>query len=446
MKGKRVSGARQLILYQLLRKLGRIGDRFLAKIELHPHIFYNSTLSTMAMIALRSYGRCLQFLIAFVLLHRLYDTAVFWRSAVPSSHGDASSVDSKVLHPTPNISTIDMWENPYWWKPYVDQVARPFPILGDNGKLWCIPRRIHKVTSLRERHVKSGLYMVKVEKTASSTSAGVTIQIARNVAEQQYKSAQPMECTYHAAHGRAYAYRQDPYFMWTVLRDTRKRALSHYNFFVVSREKAHNTPHEMIQRMQEYKSLQLKSVSNRYFNTRKHATARDIVDIMRDDVFGSYGFVGLSDRMDETLVALKFILGVELQDIVVLSSKRSGGFDGGKYKNTCFKIQSVDTPPEVEEFLQEEFPRNNHDYFLHAVVNRSLDLTIDAIGRKRFQRDLDTFRKMSQYAEAQCLDKAVFPCVAEGKPPLPEADKSCFFGDIGCGHACVQEALQNFDR
>ncbi|KAL3930275.1 MAG: hypothetical protein SGARI_004529 [Bacillariaceae sp.] len=395
----------------------------------------------MAMLALRPYRACIPCLIALAVMFLVQDMTEVYKH-----NGNDSDASYTYTTDKQNNSTTTT-DNPYWWEPYVDQVARPFPILNDTEKSWCVPRQIPEITSLEEPTVKSGLYLVKVTKTASSTSAGVTIQIARNAAErqqqqqhqQQRNASQSMECTYHTAHGFEYVHRQAPHFMWTVVRDPSKRAISYYNFFVVSRKKKHHGPDKMIRKIQEYKSVQLLSVSHQFYKTRESAiTAEDVVDILRDDVFGSYGFV-------ESLVALKFILGVELHDIVVLSSKRNGGFDDGRYQNTCFRIQPADTPPKVEAFLQEGFLRDNHDYFLYAVANRSLDFTIDAIGRERFERDLETFRKMSKYAEAQCLDKAVFPCVAEGQPPLTKATESCYFGDIGCGHECVQDALRIFD-
>jgi hypothetical protein len=389
---------------------------------------------------LRSFPGCLVAILVFYLLEGML---VSFRSPFLGKNEDFSVTEknTSITTSVPSYNaTIDMKSDPNWWEPYVDRIARSFSIRPD--KSWCVPRTIPNSTKLGEEEIQSGFYLVKIQKTASSTVAGVSIQIARNVGQQQHQK-DTMECVYHAAHGYEFARRRDPFFLWTVLRDPRKRAISDYFFFEVSRKRIPAADARMMQKLNAHKSYQLANVAPRFVN-HPRANASEIVDMMLKNVFGKYHFVGLSDRMDETLVALKFILHVDLRDIVVLSSKRNGGLDDGRHENTCFEIQPANVTPRMKTYLEEEFPVNNHDFFLYAVANRSLDLTIDAIGRDKFQHDLELFRTMSRYAEEQCLDKAIFPCVAAGKPPLPEASHSCYFGDIGCGHACVKEVLRNF--
>lgn len=106
--------------------------------------------------------------------------------------------------------------------------------------------------------------------------------------------------------------------------------------------------------------------------------------MMQQDIFngaGAFHFIGISERLDESLVALQLLLQQPIYDILVLSSKVNGGLDGGGFDGTCVKIQEAYTAPDVDDYLANEFPIGNYDFFLYAVANRSLDMTIDAIGR-----------------------------------------------------------------
>ena len=76
------------------------------------------------------------------------------------------------------------------------------------------------------------------------------------------------------------------------------------------------------------------------------------------------------------------------------------------------------------------------DRALHQAANRSLDLTIDKLGRQKFQRYLDIYRQASQLAQSRCLPHVTFPCSAEGVP-TPEGETDCLWKDSGCGYECL---------
>jgi hypothetical protein len=432
----------------------------------------------------------------------------------------SSSNDSDTGNDNLTIST-----SADWWKPWVDRIARPFPIVSTNDKQnhpaspsssssdsWCVPRKLLRsrpglhstldsigsqrpgeriMNYINQPNAKAGLYLVKVPKTASSTAAGVTIQIAEgyllggggsadsvlkntpgtnggldrnhggNSTSSVNKKTQTqtlpptarLECTYHVAHGAYYVSRTEPNFLWTVLRNPANRAISHYFFELVSRRGTMVTSDGMINYLEGSKNFQLDYIARmihsgnlRYsLKPTSLTTAEDIVEIIQRDVLDVYGFIALTERMEESLVLLKMILGVSLKDVIVLSSKVRGGLDDGRFERKCVRIVESYTTPEVEKYMQQQYPLGNYDFFLHAVVNRSLDMTIDSVGRGRFDREFDLYRRAKKVAEDHCLDVAVFPCIREGDPPLPESRNSCLFGDIGCGYACVQRVLRKYD-
>lgn len=463
-------------------------------------------------------------------------------TTVKTDIGNATTINNN------NINTDDMISmSADWWKPWVDKIARPFSIVGINSNInngtkssssWCVPRKLTRVkddllsgTSLmydfsspgtssltggrlllkrrRPETIKDhsnqpnplvGLYLVKVPKTASSTAAGVTIQIAegyiRDEEQNQRKNSQPeensnndtipqhwdvlknatvglddniqgtnrgsnlrndnninmnqrMECTYHIAHGSDYVSRIEPNFVWTVLRIPSTRALSHYFFENISRKGTVVTPDGTIQYLDRSKNFQLDYIAKMSGSGKvRHSlkstsltTALDVVEIIQRDILDTYGFIALTERMDESLVLLKMILGVPLQDVIVLSSKVRGGLDDGRFENKCVRIVEWYTTPKVDTYIQSDYPLGNYDFFLYAVVNRSLDMTIDMIGRDRFQRELEQYRRAKTMAEDQCLDSTIFPCIVEGDPPIPDSRTSCLVADIGCGYECIRRVL-----
>ena len=160
-----------------------------------------------------------------------------------------------------------------------------------------------------------------------------------------------------------------------------------------------------------------------------------------------YNFIGILERRWESLALMKILWKLETSDLIVLDSKRSGGYDDGKYENKCFKIPVAKTftamSSTVRSYLSHDFLRRNHDYALYALANRSLDLTIDAVGRDMVNEEILRLRAAQTYAEDMCQDKAIFPCSSNGTSQADLARANCYYGDNGCGHPCIAEL---FDR
>ncbi|KAG7345186.1 galactose-3-O-sulfotransferase [Nitzschia inconspicua] len=319
--------------------------------------------------------------------------------------------------------------DPVWWTPFVDQLARPFSIL-PKDPFWCVLRRIGSKAS------NSGMYLVKIPKTASSTATGVAIQIARSIPNRMgnrtgaTKSVNGnMECTFHVTHEATHVDRQDPFLMWTLVRHPAKRVNYEFHFLSVRRIPADKNNTALIK--------------PRYDLSSPNTTPENVLSMLQSDILESYHFIGITERLDESLVALKIILNLNMEDVIVLSSKVSGSMDDGRYDGICHKIQKSYTTPEVDLYMTEEFPLGNYDFFLYAVANRSLDLTIEAFGRELFQKEMELYYAMKQHAEEKCLSEAVFPCVEDGQPPLPEAKKSCF---IACVFPTFPYVKLNFYR
>jgi hypothetical protein len=141
---------------------------------------------------------------------------------------------------------------------------------------------------------------------------------------------------------------------------------------------------------------------------------------------------------------MKILWGLETEDLIVLSAKQAGGYDGGGGLNkTCTKIQKPENLTDnVERFLTSKFPRGNLDYALYDIVNRSLDKTIDYLGRERVQEEVQRIRAMQAVADQKCQGEAIFPCSSNGTRQVELSQRSCYQNDCGCGHKCVDRVLQ----
>ena len=142
----------------------------------------------------------------------------------------------------------------------------------------------------------------------------------------------------------------------------------------------------------------------------KGAETQDkIIEILQKDVMDSYHFIALAERMDESLVTMRLLFDLDPTDMIVLSSKTRGGYDDGKFNGTCNKIQNPHSFPIVDEYSDTGFMSSNYDFFLYDVVNRTLDITIDGIGRDVVEREVQVHRQLQQIAEAysrECPNKS----------------------------------------
>jgi hypothetical protein len=145
--------------------------------------------------------------------------------------------------------------------------------------------------------------------------------------------------------------------------------------------------------------------------------------------------------MEESLVALSMLLRVPLSDVMYLKAKGSGGFDDGGLDKKCTYIQPTFVSPGMQSALDSDWWRDKSrwDRALHLAANRSLDLTIDKLGRERFNEKLEQYKAALKRAQQLCLPRPdMFPCSPTGDYIPPDRTK-CLYGDSGCGSDCLDE-------
>lgn len=339
----------------------------------------------------------------------------------------------------------------------------------------------------------AGLLYVKNHKAASSTGAGITLRIAHNVAKRRFSSDTTsmaaiettkrdsnvstgtpiLRCPNEYRHAysiqKRHAHRDPTHsFLWTTVRHPAARALSAFFFFSASRGGYEVTSKTIMWALQQHKSRQvdlLAVVDRHYHRDEKeggerglvsnynNATEDEIVAWIDRYVMSQYDFLAVVERLPESLVVLKNLLDIEWQDLVVLPAKQSGTWflghgAGGRSSSSKNVLQCVPlikpfTTPAVDEYIATDFVDQNWDYYLYAAANRSLDRTIDFLGRSRVEQGVLHLQKLQQLAEEECLlQHAHFPCSANGTEQLEASYTSCYAEDCGCGHACVDEVLR----
>ena len=139
----------------------------------------------------------------------------------------------------------------------------------------------------------------------------------------------------------------------------------------------------------------------------------------------------------------KILFDLEDRDMIVLSAKKSGSsYDG----EDCRPMIPPRMAPEIDIFFKTNYTVNNFDYLMYDVINRSLDMTIDEIGRDRVETEVKKHRLLKKIAHDHCQSVAAFPC-SSNRTYQPEAAKqSCYAEDSGCGYACVQDVLQRYEE
>jgi hypothetical protein len=316
----------------------------------------------------------------------------------------------------------------------VHLLSRVWNATGNNYS-WCVPPRPRK-------NVVNGLVYVKVPKTASSTSAGVTLQISRNIGRKMLGSGK--SCSNSHEHGAMFRNRKPPYLLWTTIRHPAKRAISSFFYHGVTRHDEKTSSENMLKLLRRSKNFQLKYISTEKIPSNKThllAVQGDPLELIRINVFEHYHFIAITERMDESLVVMKMLWGLSDRDIIVMSTKRSGGYDN--YRGKCVTIHPSFTTPQVDDYIRTNFTKDNHDYLLYAAVNESLDLTIAALGKLRFAEELERYLGLKKIADDACSDKTHFPCTSTGKLQVNVAARNCLFGDNACGYRCVDKLFKN---
>ena len=367
-----------------------------------------------------------------------------------------------------NGSSADPYEQ------YVDGVvARAFPPWPEDLPIPCgqaNPATCWKPEVTRAP-TKVGILFAKEMKTGSSTVSGVVLRIARNIAKRKNQS---FMCNCRFDHFPAKEMRfidrnPNKSFLFTVIRNPQTRLTSQFFHFHVSRNKVEPSDENFEDYitsnmyMHDYYLIDLGLIPSDVKNLRTlhretNHTELDTQSIrtlrlkLANDIMRGYDFIGITERMDESLVVLMMMLRLQISDILYIKAKSSGGFDDGAFNSTCTYIVPSFTSPGMTKFFQSSkyFNLSEGDWMLYRAAQKSFDMTIDRLGRQQFERNMLHFRAAQQKANAICAQGIRYPCSPGGvrapyrKHHDPATD--CLWLDSGCGYECLDQIEPKIER
>ena len=308
---------------------------------------------------------------------------------------------------------------------------------------------------------KYGILFVKIDKAGSSTMAGVALRIAHALgkrhAEERGLIDLPKDqqmCRARVSHAWSkqsnfrYSDRdKNKSFLFTVLRDPKSRAISEYNY-QVGMTGIEPSEESFVSHLRSVQNFQLglvvdPSEKDQVQNENNNDELSKLVSKSVDE----FDFIGVLERLDESLVALQFILGLETRDILYSSTKQSGGHilvksRANNFKGECKFIRKTTTPQAIEEyFVSAEWKRKNMgDTLLYEAASLGLDRTIKVIGRKKFGQALAQYRRAQGIADIKC--EPTWPCTDEGSVRSSKENVSeCYLWDLGCNYRCLDELV-----
>jgi hypothetical protein len=282
-----------------------------------------------------------------------------------------------------------------------------------------------------------GLFYIKVFKTASSTVSHIIKKISRKRGG----------CVEHSSHAAAHTYNlqnrtKDQSFLFTFIREPTKRAVSNFFYFQVTQKKVDinvdNFKAGCCQsklKLNGQAGFQLAYISTQerlpqysFWNSNdpeKIHNPYTLVDRV-NEVFSSYDFIGVSERFNESIVILSFLLNLTLDEIKYVTRKQSGSYVYLPRKKKCVKSVKSQLTTELEQYLQSSEWKaiTAGDSLLHRTALEALDHTIDnVIGRDTFQNRLSEYESMMELIQ-ECDEKCLC-CSEDGKYREPVSCRSC---------------------
>lgn len=158
------------------------------------------------------------------------------------------------------------------------------------------------------------------------------------------------------------------------------------------------------------------------------------------DILDDYNFIAVTERMDESLVALQMLMNLSTKEILYTHSRGSGTFSNGPPDRPCIYIPPSFLTPTMEEYFQSDEWESviKADLLLWNAAQASLDLTIESLGKEEFKRNLDALREGLVVAEENCKGRVHTLC-SDGGARIPFVNNSCYVWGEGCDHECIGE-------
>lgn len=231
-----------------------------------------------------------------------------------------------------------------------------------------------------------GIFYIKVPKTSSTTLAKVTGRIAGREARRINLGYETCKVYDPLVHHSAFDLKcnvRDKFrsFLWSVIRHPADRAISHYGM-MMKRGELENSEEKFVEFLDQNEFLS--NVQLQYLSTDdpKSIGEDDYPEVVKS-IIQEYDFIGVYERLHESLVVLSMLIGVELSDVLFDFVPSTNGRCGSLQRPSWLT-------PKMENYLESPSWKNKEkgDFILYDAVNKSLDMTIDLLGRERVKQNL----------------------------------------------------------
>lgn len=158
------------------------------------------------------------------------------------------------------------------------------------------------------------------------------------------------------------------------------------------------------------------------------------------DILEDYNFIAIMERMDESLVVLQMLFNLTTKEILYTRARSGGTFSNGFKDRPCFYILPTFKSPGMKKFLASD-EWNEHvapDVEFFKAAHKSLDRTIEALGRQEFNHRLVVFKDALKVAATNCAGRVRTMCSASGEVIRP-VNTTCYIWGEGCDHDCIDE-------
>jgi hypothetical protein len=193
-----------------------------------------------------------------------------------------------------------------------------------NGPLPCFkPDPAMKTLYGYRSPADSGLLFMKLQKTGGSTAAGITMRIARNMAIRNREKFWICRGRWdHSwAHHMLRNRKRSQSFTWTVLREPTQRIVSAFFHFEVSRKNRSDSDVSFMKYLREQTTV----AGNYYLQALLLERLTVLLDseapILINQILADYDFIGITERMEESAVALAMLIHLPLGDFLYLDAK-----------------------------------------------------------------------------------------------------------------------------
>jgi len=294
-------------------------------------------------------------------------------SKLSSFNTDQTQRSSLTLDNNPSIKPFESW----------DRSKHPFP---------CVPQ---------DSPETMGLYYIKVPKTSSWSLGQVTNRIAAQEALRQgfengkyCKTHDPL-VEHPCIHMNCGARDKTKSFLWTIMRHPNERAISHYGMHIGFGNWT-SSENEFMNKLQTNiffrPNTQLWWMASENIEAPKNKE-KDISFYVKD-VLEQYNFIGIFERLHESIVVLSMLIGVNVHD-VLLKFRPSSVVSGGCLYEANWRQASWLTPNMTLYMKTPQWRKKQQgDFLLYDLVNQKLDATIELLGKEKVKKNLEIFNRL----------------------------------------------------